>query len=235
MRTLFAVLAIVAGTALAQPHARATVVLVGDSTMAVRTGYGPALCQDLEPDVGCVNLARNGRSSRSYRDEGSWARVLSEVPEWGKSGRVVVLIQFGHNDQPGKPGRSTELATEYPAQLDRYVSEARDAGAIPVLVTPLTRRRFHDGVLVEDLEPWAQSMREVARRRGVALIDLHASSRAAVQALGPDAADRLAAAARGEAGFDHTHLGARGAALFAGLVLRELRPLLAASAVGAVR
>jgi lysophospholipase L1-like esterase len=56
-----------------------------------------------------------------------------------------VLIQFGHNDQPGKPGRSTDLASEYPANLKRYVDEVRAAGGQPVLVTPLTRRSFRDG------------------------------------------------------------------------------------------
>jgi lysophospholipase L1-like esterase len=223
-------LALAAGAAVAQPQARSTVVLVGDSTMAPGNGYGPALCQRLAPGVACINLARNGRSTRSYRDEGLWREMLAGLPEHTAAGRVHVLIQFGHNDQPGKPGRSTDLATEYPANLERYVADVRAAGAVPVLVTPLTRRRFHDGVLVDDLQPWAQSMRDVARRLDVALIDLHASSRATVQALGSDAADRLATAARGGPGFDHTHLGARGGCVFARLVLQELRPLLGITA-----
>ena len=53
---------------------------------------------------------------------------------------TYVLIQFGHNDQPGKAERTTDLATEFPANLARYVDEVRAAGAMPVLVTPLTRR-----------------------------------------------------------------------------------------------
>jgi lysophospholipase L1-like esterase len=228
VRVLLAALALAAGAAVAQSHARDVVVLVGDSTMAPGNGYGPALCQRLEPDVACINLARNGRSTRSYRDEGLWREMLAGLP--AHTGRVHVLIQFGHNDQPGKPGRSTDLATEYPANLERYVADVRGAGAVPVLVTPLTRRRFSDGVLVDDLQPWAQSARDVARRLDVAVIDLHARSHAAVQALGPDAADALAMAPRGEPSFDHTHLGAHGGCVFARLVLQDLRPLLAASA-----
>jgi lysophospholipase L1-like esterase len=228
---LLAASVIAAGSAAGQPPARPLVVLVGDSTMAVRNGYGPALCQRLEPRADCVNLARNGRSTRSYRDEGLWDQALAELRARTASEPVYVLIQFGHNDQPGRPGRSTDLASEYPANLERYVADVRGAGAVPVLVTPLTRRSFRGTTLIDDLQPWAERMRDVARRVSVPLIDLHASSRAVVQSLGPDAGDELAMARRGEAGFDHTHLGARGACVFADLVLRELRPLLAPFAV----
>src|SRR5215470_8595697 len=60
---------------------------------------GPGFCALATPEVTCTNEAKNGRSSSSYRAEGSWAKVMEEV----KPG-TYVLIQFGHNDQPGKPG-----------------------------------------------------------------------------------------------------------------------------------
>jgi lysophospholipase L1-like esterase len=103
-----------------------------------------------------------------------------------------VLIQFGHNDQPGKPGRSTDLATEFPANLRRYVAEVRAAGGKPVLVTPLTRRQFQDGKLIDDLGPWAQATRQVAAETATPLVDLHADSIAAVQAMGAAEATRFA-------------------------------------------
>jgi lysophospholipase L1-like esterase len=103
-----------------------------------------------------------------------------------------VLIQFGHNDQPGKPGRSTDLATEFPANLRRYVNESRAAGAKPVLVTPLTRRMFEDGRLKNDLAPWADAARRVAAEMGVPLVDLNARSSAAVQAMGGPLANEMA-------------------------------------------
>jgi lysophospholipase L1-like esterase len=106
--------------------------------------------------------------------------------------QVYVLIQFGHNDQPGKPGRSTDLATEFPANLERYVAEARAAGAIPVLVTPLTRRQFRDGKVIDDLGPWAEATRRVAARTGAPLVDLHARSTRAVEAMGAAAATQFA-------------------------------------------
>ena len=109
--------------------------------------------------------------------------------------RTWVLVQFGHNDQPGKPGRSTELQREFPDNLRRYVREIRAAGAQPVLLTPLTRRQFADGVLIDDLAPWAEAVRTVAIEMQVPLVDLHARSRVVVQALGPVAAMPLAQAA----------------------------------------
>ncbi|MBB3825268.1 rhamnogalacturonan acetylesterase [Xanthomonas arboricola] len=172
--------------------AASKIVLVGDSTTAVQGGWGPSFCaQHVTSFLSCLNLARGGRSTSNYRAEGSWDIALKELRSGGYR-QVVVLIQFGHNDQPGKPGRSTDLATEFPANLRRYVAEARAAGAVPVLVTPLTRRQFERGQLLDDLAPWAQATRAVARDLQVPVVDLHARSRALVQGMGPVLAMRLA-------------------------------------------
>ena len=177
------------------PIRASKIVLVGDSTTAVIGGWGPSFCTDhVTSFVACVNLARGGRSSGSYIAEGSWDLALAEMSTPGFA-QTYVLIQFGHNDQPGKPGRSTDLATEFPANLKRYVEETRARGAIPVLLTPLTRRQFVDGRLDNDLEPWAEATRRVARETGAPLVDLNASSVAAVQALGPMMSARFAQAA----------------------------------------
>jgi lysophospholipase L1-like esterase len=184
-----------AQTAPSPPIRASKIVLVGDSTTAVASGWGPSFCAyRVTSAAACVNLARGGRSSGSYRAEGSWDLALAEMQTAGYR-RTWVLIQFGHNDQPGKPGRSTDLATEFPANLRRYVTEARAAGAVPVLVTPLTRRQFVNGVLQDDLGPWADAVRRVAAEMNVPLVDLHARSAAAVQAMGPALSAALAQAA----------------------------------------
>jgi lysophospholipase L1-like esterase len=103
-----------------------------------------------------------------------------------------VLIQFGHNDQPGKPGHSTDLTTEFPDNIARYVDEARALGAVPVIVTPLTRRAFVNGKLDNSLEPWAEAERQVARQHNALLVDLNAESVAAIQQMGALASTRLA-------------------------------------------
>ncbi|ATC23783.1 rhamnogalacturonan acetylesterase [Caulobacter vibrioides] len=168
------------------------IVLVGDSTVAVNSGWGGAFCAThVTSNIACVNLGRGGRSSRTYREEGSWALALKEMSTGGFE-QTFVLIQLGHNDQPGRPERSTDLATEFPANLRRFVEEARAAGARPVLVTPLIRRQFKDGQVYDDLAPWAQAIRKLAAETNTPLVDLHALSRDAVQAMGPVAAMRLA-------------------------------------------
>jgi lysophospholipase L1-like esterase len=174
------------------------IILVGDSTVSVRSGWGGAFCAfHVTSRIACLDLAREGRSTRSYRAEGSWKIALGEMRSGRDYAATYVLIQFGHNDQPGKPGHSTDLASEFPANLRRYVAEARSAGAIPVLVTPLSRRIFKDGLLQDTLAPWAAAIRNVAEDMRVPVIDLHARSKAVVEALGPVASTRLAEAAPG--------------------------------------
>jgi lysophospholipase L1-like esterase len=168
------------------------IILVGDSTVSVRSGWGGAFCDlHVNSRIACIDLAREGRSSRSYRAEGSWQIARDEMKSGRAYAATYVLIQFGHNDQPGKPF-STNLGTEFPANLRRYVEEARAAGAIPVLVTPLTRRIFKNGVLLDSLEPWAAAIRKTAAEMHAPLVDLHARSKAAVQALGPVASTKFA-------------------------------------------
>jgi lysophospholipase L1-like esterase len=208
------------------------VILVGDSTMASTTGYGDALCGRFTPETSCLNLARGGRSSGSFRAEGRWDEVTKLLGDGAGFRKTYVLIQFGHNDQPGKPGRSTDFVTEFPANMKRYVEEARALGGVPVLVTPLTRRSFKDGYVHNDLAPWAATVRDVARATKTPLVDLNALSLAAVQAMGPQEADKLA---RTGANFDYTHLGPAGAERFSGIMANELArkvPALAADMRG---
>lgn len=168
------------------------VVLVGDSTTQVASGWGGAFCAfHVTSVIACIDLAKGGRSSGSYRAERWWDIALDEMKSGGFSA-TYVLIQFGHNDKPGRPGRSVDLATDFPNNFRKYVADARAVGAIPVLVTPLTQRRFVNGQLDHDLEPYSEQIRKVAAETGALLIDLNADSGAAVQAMGPEAATRMA-------------------------------------------
>lgn len=215
------------------------VILVGDSTMASHSGYGDALCQRFTPEVTCINLAKGGRSSGSFRKEGRWDEVQNLLRDGGKFKASYVLVQFGHNDQPGKPGRSTDLVTEFPANMTSYVTEARALGGVPVLVTPLTRRTFKGDNLPNGLAPWAAATRKVAQEQHAVLLDLNEDSVAAVQKMGQAEADTLAMApppaqvmepadankaepvGTPKSAFDRTHLGKKGAALFADMVAKE--------------
>jgi lysophospholipase L1-like esterase len=198
---LFATLLFLQGTVAARdsavappvkPIRAAKIILVGDSTTAIHSGWGGSFCAlRVTSLAACVNMARGGRSTRSYREEGSWKLVLAEARSGGFED-TWILIQFGHNDQPGKPGRSTDLAAEFPANLRRYVAEALKAGAHPVLLTPLARRQFVAGQLQNDLAPWAAAVVQVAAEKHVPVVDLNALSARAVQEMGPTAANGLA-------------------------------------------
>ena len=169
---------------------RVHLILAGDSTVARVTGYGEALCAHFDALTKCEDLARNGRSSKSYRVEGLWDEVLAHAREPGYH-HTFVLVQFGHNDQPGKAERSTTLL-EFRANMHRYTDEVRAAGAVPILVTPLTRRTFKGGKLVDGLGPWAEATAAVASESGTVLLDLHRDSMAAIATIGPVEALSLA-------------------------------------------
>jgi lysophospholipase L1-like esterase len=224
----------------AEPVLPIRVILVGDSTMATRTGYGDALCARFTPGTSCINLARGGRSSGSFRAEGRWDEVQKLLQDGASYRASYVLVQFGHNDQPGKPGRSTDLVTQFPANMARYAAEVKQLGGVPVLVTPLTRRTFKGAYLKDDLAPWSAATRKVAQALKVALLDLNARSADTVQHMGQQEADTLAmepppkdpapvvnsAAAEPQGApkstFDRTHVGQKGAELFSGMVAQEL-------------
>src|SRR5262249_16140593 len=116
------------------------IVLVGDSTVAEEGGWGPGFCATLTPNATCVDLARNGRSTKSYIDEGLWAQALAQHGQY-------YFIQFGHNDQKPAPALHTDPDTTFSANLSRFITEVRSNGGIPILVTPLSRRNYKDGML----------------------------------------------------------------------------------------
>ena len=168
------------------------IILVGDSTMAPMSGWGSMFCaHHVKSSAACLNLGRGGRSTRSYRQEGSWDAALAEAGVPGYK-RTYVLIQFGHNDQSSAAERWTELETEFPVNLSRFVTEVRAAGAEPVLLSPLTRREFRDGKLIDRLGPWAEKVQVVAAEMKVPFVDLHARSMSEVQKLGSEHSTSLA-------------------------------------------
>ena len=168
------------------------IILVGDSTMAPHSGWGGAFCaHHVKSSVACLNTGRGGRSTRSYRQEGSWDIALAEAKVPGYRG-TWVLIQFAHNDQSSKSERWTDETTEFPANLRRFVEEVRAAGATPVLVTPLTRREFRDDKLRNTLASWSDQIRGVGKAMDVPLVDLNALSAAQAQEMGAEMATKLA-------------------------------------------
>ncbi len=191
------------------------IVLVGDSTVTDGSGWGIGFKNCLAEDVECINAAQNGRSSKSYRDEGRWEPVLAQHPDY-------VLLQFGHNDQPGKgPERESPADTAYRANMKRYVEEARAAGSQPVLVTSLVRRKFNPaGQIDSDLTDYVEVVKEVAAETNTPLVDLHALSLKVCNYLGPEGCAKINPIDKGAP--DTTHLNAKGSRLIGKIVAEEL-------------
>src|SRR4051812_7829224 len=152
---------VAAGTVLAADESAlkpVRIVLVGDSTVNDEGGWGPGLKASFGPGVEIINLAKNGRSSKSFRDEGLWAPALAANPKY-------ILIQFGHNDVPGKgPDRETIPETTFRENISLYVDEARAIGAQPILVTSIVRRNFtpEGKIRIDSLVPYVEEVRSIA-------------------------------------------------------------------------
>ena len=192
------------------------IVLAGDSTVTDNGGWGRGFSNRLQGDAACFNLARAGRSSKSFRETGEWQKVLAAKPDY-------LLIQFGHNDMPGKgPERETDPATTYHDNMKRFVEEARAAGAKPILVTSMTRRHFKDGKIRSDLFPYVDEVKKLAVEMNVPVIGLHAESIDLFEKLGPDGCKELSPADPKTGKVDGTHLNAKGGEVIGQLVAAEL-------------
>ena len=199
------------------------IVLVGDSTVNAEGGWGKGFCVIMTTNVTCLNDALNGRSSKSFIDEGAWAKALAKKGDY-------YLIQFGHNDMKGKgPERETDPETTYAAYIRRYIRDTRAIGAIPVVVTSLSRRNYRNGKLVEDLNAYSAAAKRVGMEENVTVIDLNAMSTKLLEGMTQEEADQFDAighadqrAENQKTPIDRTHLNEKGQMLFGRMVADTL-------------
>jgi DNA sulfur modification protein DndE len=212
------------------------IFLIGDSTMANKPlednperGWGQMLPVFFSDNVEIHNHAKNGRSTKSFIDQGLWQAVLDSLQPGD-----YVMIQFGHNDQ--KITDSTRYADPHGAykhNLQRYVNQSRAKGAQPILITPVMRRRFDEHGQFYDVHgDYPGVVREVAAQMQVPLIDLHQSSRELLVSLGEEktkeiflwvAPGKYARFPNGKQ--DNTHFSEYGARQIAGLVVNGIKEL----------
>ena len=211
-----------------------TVYLAGDSTMAQKlvtkrpeTGWGEALQQYFDVDqVRVENHARNGRSTRTFIEEGRWQTLVGKLREGD-----YVFVQFGHNDaSKDKADRYTPPA-DYRRNLARFVADVRAKKANPVLFTPVRRRKFDGaGKLVDTHGEYPDLVRSVAAELRVPLVDMHASSAEVLSGFGAEESKKLFLQLRpGEhanypAGVDdNTHFSPLGAEVMAAAAVQGIR------------
>ena len=211
-----------------------TLYLIGDSTMSDKKdpdknpehGWGQMLPELMSSEVNVDNHAVNGRSTRSFIAEGRWEEVKEEL----ESGDYV-FIQFGHNDQKvNDPARYTNPFTQYRSNLEKFVQEAKEKGATPVLFSSIVRRNFNeDGVLVDTHGQYPLVTRMVAKDLGVPFIDLQLLTEQLEISYGPQESKQLHLHLEpGQDPYepkgvtDNTHLSRKGATLVASLALQEI-------------
>ena len=210
-----------------------TIWMCGDSTMSIKekkaypeTGWGMPFVYFWDSTVTVENLAKNGRSTSSFRNEGHWKKVMDEAKEGD-----YVFVQFGHNDEiPTKKTATTE--TEFRNNLKQYVAEARKKKAIPILLTPVARRSFDStsGKIRGTHDVYAQIIRDVAKEENTVLFDIDRKTQVLYQQIGVEKSKLLFLHLKpGEhpnypdGKEDNTHFSELGARLVAQLVLDEIK------------
>jgi lysophospholipase L1-like esterase len=217
------------------PPKKIKIWLCGDSTMAIKqtiaypeTGWGMPFVYFWDSTAQVVNLAKNGRSTKTFINENLWQQVVDGAQEGD-----FVFIQFGHNDEVESKKGSYTTPNEFKSNLTKFVHEARALKATPILLTPVARRSFDTlGILQDTHKQYSQLVKEVALAENVLVIDLDTKSRELYQQFGKDNSTLLFLQLKaGEhpnypAGkIDNTHFSELGARLIAQLVLKEVKAL----------
>lgn len=233
MKLLFLCFLLLGGWLFMQPKTTPVIYMIGDSTMADKDlsngnperGWGHMLPGFLAPEVKVENHAVNGRSSKSFRDEGRWQKVIEKVQPGD-----YVFIQFGHNDEKVKDTtRYTAPDGAFRENLKCYIRETREKGGIPVLFTPIVRRNFVEGKLEDTHGDYLEAVKIVGRETDVLLIDLNRLTAELLTEMGEEATKGLfmwvekgKIAKYPEGREDNTHLNVQGARKVAALAVREI-------------
>jgi lysophospholipase L1-like esterase len=234
MRINWSILFISACLAFGSPEKKKiTIWLCGDSTMSVKearaypeTGWGMPFVNFFDSSVIVRNLAKNGRSTRTFITEKLWQTVADNAREGD-----YVFIQFGHNDEAKEKTERYTSPEEYKSNLWKFIEESRNKKAIPVLLTPVSRRRFDSaGNVLETHAVYSALVKEVAKETNSLFIDLDSKSRELYQKFGKEGSRLLFLQLKAgehpnypEGKEDNTHFNELGARLIAQLVLQEIR------------
>lgn len=194
---------------------------IGDSTVQLnkidtypQTGMSQVLELFLKPEVRVLPHGKNGRSTKSFLDEGLFEPVREQLA----SGDYL-LIQFGHNDEKADPARHTDAYGSFQENLRFFIHAARESGAHPVLITPIARRLFDEtgNFLPGSHGDYPAAIRQVGEQEQVPVADLTALTETLLSQLGDEASKPLFVWPK-----DNTHLKYDGAVQMAALLCREL-------------
>ncbi|GAB3986165.1 rhamnogalacturonan acetylesterase [Spirosoma daeguense] len=233
-RSTLLIFGLLALSAFTTPPSKITVYLIGDSTMSIKPvkaypehGWGMPFANFFDESVTVDNRAQNGRSTRTFIEEKRWQSVEENLHEGD-----YVFIQFGHNDEvPTKKSYTNEA--DFQTNLIRFITESRAKKAIPVLITPVARRKFDEAGKIEGTHNvYSELVRKVATDNNTPLIDLDPQSQQLLQQLGVEPSKHLFLhLAPGQhpnhpqGKEDNTHFSELGARRMAEIVLANIRSL----------
>lgn len=172
---------------------KTTIYTIGDSTMADRSeesqeaGWGQMLHEHLTDAIVVDNHAMSGRSSKSFITEGRWNTVLKLLQPGD-----YVFIQFGHNDEKADTTRHTDANTSFKDNLRRFITEAEEKGAKPVLFNSMIRRKFDEnGKLTNTHGEYIKAPFEVAEEMSTPYVDAEDLSKRFIEPMGPEDSKKL--------------------------------------------
>jgi len=172
----------------ASAKTKAVIYYAGDSTVQFncidtypQTGLGQVIQRFLKDEYRVENHGKNGRSTKSFIDEGRMRLIGERISEGD-----FLFIQFGHNDEKKQDEtRYTRPFAEYQENLEKFIRLAEEKKAYPVLITPLERCHFEDGHLYKgEHTEYVIAMKETAQKLMVPCIDLNAESRKIMEEAG---------------------------------------------------
>lgn len=212
------------------------IFLAGDSTMSVKetkaypeTGWGMPFVYFWDSSITIINKAKNGRSTKTFINEGLWQSIIDNANE-----DDYVFIQFGHNDESKEKVERYTTPDTFKLNLTKFITEAKNKKAIPILFTPVSRRKFSkdSSTAIQTHEIYSALVKEVAKQQDCLFIDLDEKSRELYQQMGFENSKLLFLQLQQgehpnypEGKNDNTHFNELGARLIAQIVLKELRKL----------
>jgi lysophospholipase L1-like esterase len=226
------ILAALIGSAFSLRSKKTRIFLAGDSTISIKaekawpeTGWGMPFAHFWDSSIEVRNKAMNGRSTKSFIREGRWQNILDEIHAGD-----YVFIQFGHNDEAKSKQERYTPPDSFQLNLRQFVKDVRDRKGNPVLFTPVSRRKFKEGIAQPTHEEYSPLVKKVAASLQVTLIDLDALSRELYQQTGEEASKLLFLQLKAgehpnypDGKIDNTHFSELGARLIAQIVLKEIR------------
>jgi lysophospholipase L1-like esterase len=234
VRSLSVIFLLLLCSGIAEGRKPVTIYLAGDSTMAQKlpekrpeTGWGEELQKFFKDGTVVVdNRAKNGRSTRTFIEEKLWQGIVDNLRKGD-----YVFIEFGHNDSSKEKTDRYTPPEDYRKNLIRFINEARAKGAIPILLTPVMRRRFDkEGNFQDSHGVYPDIVRAVASEYKVALIDMHRKSEGVIKQYGMEESRKLFLQLKpGENSNyprgveDNTHFSPLGAGIMARLAVEGIR------------